>query len=759
MELESTQTSTTAKLPMLKQVAETTTDDAGTSTIVILGLVTTEEKSKKKNDVKARIETRFGRNEATKKTQNTLLKQLYENFSATCTESLDSIFNRLQKLASHPNSTNEVHGDFGVSTASSQVSTTNLSDSTVYAFLENQPNGSQLVHKDLEQIHEDDLKEMDLKWQLALLSMRAKRFFQMTKKKITINGSDTAGYDKSKVECFNCHKMRHFARECRSYMADDKAPTNMAFMALLDSEKLGVKISAPIKENNGAPLIKDWESDEEDEVESLPEKERKTVEPSVDKVEVKIPKQNDKPARRPVKYAEMYITQRLRGNQRNWNNFKSHQLGSNFVMYNKACHACRSFTPLQARCKYHQRERMVNGTNHSRVNHNANTVPKAMLTRTGLKPVNFVRPVNPKINFQRTTTYNNKNFFKKVNTANEKVNTARPNSAVLNAIMANNGKSVKALACWVWRPIKLDSASIVLKTHTYIDAQGRCKSVMAWVLKKLMSLFHVQGHSHKQIEDQGYFNSGCSWHMTGNISYLIDFKEIDRGYVAFGRRAKGGKITSKGIIRTATKDETSRILKSFINEIENLVDKKVKIIRCDNETEFKNRVMNDFCNEKGDGPKWLFDIDTLTKSMNYVPVIAASDGDKQDNDGPSTKSEIDNQERPNDEHIQQFYTVRQSDDFFGAEDDLRSLDEVELDISNISTTYPVPTTLNTRINKDHSLDNVIGDIQSGVQTRRMTVTTDKQGFIIAIYDEKTHEDLHTCLSSCFLSHEEPKRIT
>nr|GEX41850.1 ribonuclease H-like domain-containing protein [Tanacetum cinerariifolium] len=56
---------------------------------------------------------------------------------------------------------------------------------------------------------------MDLKWQLALLSMRAKRFFQKTRKKITINGSDTTGFEKSKVECYNYHKMGHFARECR----------------------------------------------------------------------------------------------------------------------------------------------------------------------------------------------------------------------------------------------------------------------------------------------------------------------------------------------------------------------------------------------------------------------------------------------------------------------------------------------------------------------------------------------------------------
>ncbi|GKC22326.1 hypothetical protein Tco_1024476 [Tanacetum coccineum] len=61
------------------------------------------------------------------------------------------------------------------STDSTLDSTANLSDATIYAFLANQPNRSQLIHKDLEQIHEDDLEEMDLKWQLALLSMRAMR--------------------------------------------------------------------------------------------------------------------------------------------------------------------------------------------------------------------------------------------------------------------------------------------------------------------------------------------------------------------------------------------------------------------------------------------------------------------------------------------------------------------------------------------------------------------------------------------------------
>ncbi|GJY10954.1 hypothetical protein Tco_0379139 [Tanacetum coccineum] len=97
----------------------------------------------------------------------------------------------------------------GVSTANTQVNASNinnLSDVVICAFLAIQPDNPQLTHEDLQQIHLDDLEEIDLRWQMAILTMRARRFLKYTGRKLTINGNGSVGFDKSKVECYNCQK-------------------------------------------------------------------------------------------------------------------------------------------------------------------------------------------------------------------------------------------------------------------------------------------------------------------------------------------------------------------------------------------------------------------------------------------------------------------------------------------------------------------------------------------------------------------------
>ncbi|GKD41407.1 hypothetical protein Tco_1261614, partial [Tanacetum coccineum] len=338
MEFESVHSNTTAKLPILKlgeyemwvirvqdyalwEVIENgnswvsvpqTAQENGTSVTKMSVPVTAEEKTNKKNDVKARslllmalpnehqltfsqyndaktmfaaIETRFGGNEATKKTQKTLLKQQYENFSASSTESLDSIFNRLQKIVSRlailgvviaqedlnskflrslppewnthvvvwmnkaeieTMSIDDLYNNFkiveqsvkksvGVSSGAQNLafmiapstSSTNDVNTTkpAYEVSTVSPNVNTVSPQDLKKIHEDDPEVMDLKWQLSLLSMRAKRNQDNTRKHgnnkdtsskamLAING---VGFDWSDI-------------------VEEQVQTNMALMAFSDSE-------------------------------------------------------------------------------------------------------------------------------------------------------------------------------------------------------------------------------------------------------------------------------------------------------------------------------------------------------------------------------------------------------------------------------------------------------------------------------------------------------------------------------------------
>nr|GEV22593.1 putative ribonuclease H-like domain-containing protein [Tanacetum cinerariifolium] len=98
--------------------------------------------------------------------------------------------------------------------ASTLPNVDSLSNAVIYSFFASQSTSPQLDNKDLKQIDVDDLKEMDLKWQMAMLTMRARRFLQKTGRNLSANGPTSMGFDMTKVECYNCHRKGHFAREC-----------------------------------------------------------------------------------------------------------------------------------------------------------------------------------------------------------------------------------------------------------------------------------------------------------------------------------------------------------------------------------------------------------------------------------------------------------------------------------------------------------------------------------------------------------------
>nr|GEX48509.1 hypothetical protein [Tanacetum cinerariifolium] len=175
---------------------------------------------------------------------------------------------------------------------------------------------------------------MDLRWQMAMLTIKAKRFLKNTKRKFFVNGNETIGFDKTKVECFNYHKREHFAKECkaprnqenrnrkdtkRNVLVETSASTTLVscndlgkFMPLKPDlsgleefvnkpivsepsikkhvvENSDAKASADkpkvVRKNFGPPLIKDWISDSEDEAKLKPNIEKKTIKPSFAKIE------------------------------------------------------------------------------------------------------------------------------------------------------------------------------------------------------------------------------------------------------------------------------------------------------------------------------------------------------------------------------------------------------------------------------------------------------------------------------------------
>ncbi|GJW76131.1 retrovirus-related pol polyprotein from transposon TNT 1-94 [Tanacetum coccineum] len=503
------------------------------------------------------VEKIFGRNEATKKTQRNLLKQQYENFTAPSSELLDQTFDRLQKIVSqlellgeklsqedvnqkllrslspewnthavvwrnkadldtmsmddlynnlkvyepevkgmsssssstqnvafvsslnnNTSSTNDVvNTAHGVSTASTQVNVANsknidnLSDAVICAFFASQPNSPQLVHEDLQQIHPDDMEEIDLRW------------------KLTVNGNETIGFDKSKVECYNCHKRGHFARECR-------APRNQD-----NKNKESSKRIVPVETSTSTALVScdglggyDWS----DQVSN----DSICLKSCLETVEL-LKSQNEQLLKDLKKYELMVLGYKtgeitIRELRKKLETVQKEKDGIQLNV-DKFEHASKSLNKL-IECQ------IVKNCKKSLGYENYNVVPPPY---TG----NFMPPT-PDLSFTSLDEFVNEPVVEnsKAMSSEEEPKVVRKNDDAL------------IIKEWV-SDDEEDNVSL---------PKAEKKTVRPSIDKKEFDPLVI------------VIDSGCLRHMTGNMSYLTDYEEIDGGYVAFGGNPKGGKITRKG---------------------------------------------------------------------------------------------------------------------------------------------------------------------------------------------------------------------
>ncbi|GKB55536.1 putative ribonuclease H-like domain-containing protein, partial [Tanacetum coccineum] len=326
------------------------------------------------------VEKRFGRNEATKKTQRNLLKQQYENFTAPSSEMLDQTFDKLQKLVSqlellgekilqenvnqkllrslspewnthvvvwrnkvdldtmsmddlynnlkvyepkvkgmsssssstqnmafvsssnnNTSGTNEtINTTHGVSTASTQVNASNstninnLSDAIICSFFASQPNSPQLVHEDLQQIHPDDMEKMNLRWQMAMLTMRA-RSPKWSATTATTGDTLLGSAELQEIKttrtrraqegvCLKKHPLPQLW--CHVMVLVDMTGMSLLNKPVVENRKSDEEVSKVVRKSNDSPIIEDWVSDSEEENVSQTKTEKKTVKPSIAKIEL-----------------------------------------------------------------------------------------------------------------------------------------------------------------------------------------------------------------------------------------------------------------------------------------------------------------------------------------------------------------------------------------------------------------------------------------------------------------------------------------
>ncbi|GJU84566.1 ribonuclease H-like domain-containing protein [Tanacetum coccineum] len=484
------------------------------------------------------------------------------------------------------------------------------------------------------EIDADNLKEMDLKWQMTMLTMRPIRFLNKTGRKINTNGSETIGFNKSKVECYNCHKRGHFTREYRA-LRENKNREPIRRNVIVETTE-----TKPLVAQDG---LGSSSSDSESQLNVGAYK------AGLEFVEVRLDvyKKNEVVFEEDIKILKLNI--KLRDNaltelrkkfekaekERDDLKLTLEKFG-NLLIFKQNC--CDSSIGLM-----------------NSIRTSSNVFNKA---HTHIR-----RP------FNKSTTNKNSNLKEKVNTVKGNVTTAGPKAVVsdnkgyeANAIKASNclrfgDKAIRLVLDHVSRH-KGDpkGGRITGKGKT---STGKLDFEDVYFVKELkFNLFSVSQMCDKK--------NSVLFTDTECVVLSPDFKLLDENHVLLRvpRKDNMYSVDLKNIVPSggltclfakATLDESNlwhrrlgHINFKTMNKLVrgNLVrgystnskafrvfNSRTRIVEENMHVKFSEETPNIV----GNGPNWLFDIDALTKSMNYKPVVAGN----QTNGNAGTKENID----------------------------------------------------------------------------------------------------------------------
>nr|GEW96581.1 hypothetical protein [Tanacetum cinerariifolium] len=461
------------------------------------------------------IEKHFGGNTETKKVQKTLLKPQFKDFTGSRSEDLDQIHGRLQKL-----------------------------------------------------IDVDDLDEIDLRWQMAMLTMRARRFLQKTGRNLGDNRATTMGFDMSKVECYNCHRKGHFARECTS-------PKDTRRTVTAEPQRIHV----PVKTSTSDALVS-----QESDSKSLSSSSLSDRNQPSDKYHAVPPPitGNFMPPKPDLVFhtaPSAVETTHLAFNIQ-LSPIKSAQ---------NISHTTRPMAPII--------EEWVSDSEDGSEPNKPQSAPSFVQTTEHVKfSGHSAQPVEaPILDATPNPTSSKTNVLTKSKPVS--VTAARSVSAAVPKIMATKPRHACSLHTKTNSIIRRHkTCSKFLKTS---HSSPKVSAAHAKVVSAAKGKKGKWGNPRHALKDKGVIDSNPKGgKISGKGKIKPDIKLPDESQVLL-RVPRENNIRFTWVFFLATKDETSPILKNFVTGLENQLSLKVKVIRCDNGTEFKNSNLNQFCELKG----------------------------------------------------------------------------------------------------------------------------------------------------------------